>query len=47
MASKSTSLLVMVTSQDQNEGRSHNTNRDKSSFKKVKQFKYLGKTVTY
>jgi hypothetical protein len=47
MAFKSTSLLVTVTSRDENKGRSHNIKRDKSSIKKVKQFKYLGKTVTY
>jgi len=46
MAFKWTSILIMVTSQDQNAGRSHNTNSDKSSFEKVEQFKYFGTTLT-
>jgi hypothetical protein len=46
MAFKWTSLLVMVMSQEQNAGRSHNITSDKSSFEKVQQFKYLGTTLT-
>jgi len=45
MAFKWTSLLVMVMSQDQNAGRSHNIKSDKSSFEKVEQFIYLGTTL--
>jgi hypothetical protein len=33
----------MVTSGDQNEGKSHNIKADNSSFAKVEEFKYLGK----
>ena len=46
MAFKWTSLLVMVMSPDQNTGRSHNIESDKSSFEKVEQFKHLGTTLT-
>jgi len=35
-----------VMSQDQNAGRSHSMKIDNSSFEKVKQFKYLGTTLT-
>jgi len=34
----------MVTSRDQNAGRSHNIKIDKSSFETVEQFKHLGKS---
>jgi hypothetical protein len=33
----------LVTSGDQNEGRSHNIKTDNSSFGRVEEFKYLGK----
>jgi len=36
----------MVMSQDQNAGRSHNIKIDSSSFERVKEFKYLGTTLT-
>jgi hypothetical protein len=36
----------MVTSQDQNAGRSHNIKNDNSSFERVEQFTYLGTTLT-
>jgi len=36
----------MVTSQDQNAGRSHNIKIDSSFFERVKEFKYLGTTLT-
>ena len=36
----------MVMSRDQNAGRSLNTKTDNRSFKRVEQFKYLGKTLT-
>jgi len=36
----------MVLSPDQNAGRSHNTKIDKSSFERVEEFKYWGKTLT-
>jgi len=45
MAFKWTSLLVTVTSQDQNAGRSHNIKHAKSSFEKVGQLKYLATTL--
>jgi len=34
----------MIMSRDQNAGRSHNIKVDNSSFVRVEQFKYLGKT---
>ena len=34
-------------SQDQNAGQSHNIKIDNSSIERVKQFKYLGATLTY
>jgi hypothetical protein len=37
----------MVMSRDQNVGRSHKIKTDNSSFERAKQFKYLGKTLTY
>ena len=37
----------MVTSRDQNAGRSHNMKIDNSSFESVEQFKCLGTTLTY
>jgi hypothetical protein len=37
----------MVTSGDQNAGRSHNIKINNSSFERVEQFKYLGTTLTY
>jgi len=53
MASKKIGLEVnvyktkyMVTSQDQNAGRSHSMKMDNSSFERVKEFKYLGITLT-
>jgi len=36
----------MVMSQDQNAGRSHSMKMDNSSFERVEEFKYLGKTLT-
>ena len=33
-------------SRDQNAGQSHNTQTDSSSFQRVKEFKYLGTTLT-
>jgi hypothetical protein len=33
-------------SRDQNAGRSHNIKTDNSSFERVEQFKYLGRTLT-
>ena len=36
----------MVTSRDQNAGRSHSIKIDNSSFEKVEQFKYLGTSLT-
>jgi len=36
----------MVMSGDQNAGRIHNINIDNGSFERVKQFKYLGTTLT-
>ena len=36
----------MVTSRDQNAGRSHNLRFDNSSIERVEEFKYLGTTVT-
>jgi len=35
----------MVMSRDQNTGRSRNIKTDNSSFARVEQFKYLGKTL--
>jgi len=35
----------MVMSRDQNAGRSHNIKIDNSSFERVEEFRYLGKTV--
>ena len=35
-----------VISRDQNAGRSHNIKTDNSSFERVEEFKYLGKTLT-
>jgi hypothetical protein len=53
IASEETGLEVnayttkyMVTSRDQNEGRSHSIKSDNSSFKKVEDFKILGTTIT-
>jgi len=37
----------MVMSRDKNEGRSRNTKFENSSFERVKQFKYLGTTLTH
>ena len=45
MVFKWTSLLVIVMSQDQNAGRSHNIKCAKSSFERVEQFKYLATTL--
>jgi hypothetical protein len=36
----------MVMSRDRNAGRSHNMKNDNSSFERVKEFKYLGTTLT-
>ena len=36
----------MVKSRDQNAGRSHNIKNDNSSFERVKEFQYLGTTLT-
>jgi hypothetical protein len=36
----------MVTTRDQNVGQNHNINIDNSSFERVEQFTYLGKTLT-
>jgi len=36
----------MVTSRDQNAGRSHNLPINNSSFERVEEFKYLGTTLT-
>ena len=36
----------MVLSRDQDAGRSHSTKIDNSSFERVEEFKYLGKTLT-
>ena len=36
----------MVMSRDQNAGRNHNVRIDNSTFEKVEEFKYLGKTLT-
>jgi len=36
----------MVMSRDQDAGRSHDIKSDGSSFERVEDFKYLGKTVT-
>ena len=36
----------VVKSRDQNAGRSHNIERDHSSFERVEGFKYLGTTLT-
>ena len=51
MASKVIGLEVsadktkyMVTSRDQNAGRSHSKRIDNRSFEKMEEFKYLGKT---
>ena len=53
-ASKETGLEVnadktkyMVMSRDQNAGRSHSMKIDNRSFERVKEFKYLGKILTY
>ena len=53
MASKESGLEVnadktkyMVMSRDQNAGRNHCIQIDNSSFERVEEFKYLGKTVT-
>jgi len=37
----------MVKSQHQNAGQGHNVRSDSSSFERVEQFNYLGKTLTY
>jgi len=37
----------MVMFRDQNAGRSHSIKFGNSSFERVKQFKYLGTTLTY
>ena len=39
-----TEYIVMF--RDQNEGRSHNTKSDNSSFERVEEFKYLGTCLT-
>ena len=36
----------MFLSRDQNAGQSHNIKIDNSSFERVEEFKYLGKTLT-
>jgi len=36
----------MVMSRDQNAGQSHNIETDNSSFERVEEFKYVGKTLT-
>jgi len=36
----------MVISRDQNAGRSHRIKNDNSSFERVEEFKYLGKSLT-
>jgi hypothetical protein len=36
----------VTMSREQNAGRSHNIKRDNSSFERVEEFKYLGKTLT-
>ena len=53
MASKVTGLEVkadktkyMVMSRNQNAGRNHNMKIDNSSFEKMEEFRYLGKTLT-
>ena len=38
--------VYMVTSRDQNAGRSHNMKTGNRSFEKMEQFKYLGKALT-
>ena len=38
--------LLLVMSRHQNAGRSHNTKIDNSSFERVKEFEYLGTTLT-
>ena len=38
--------MYMVTSRDQNAERSHNIKTDNSSFERVEEFEYLGKTLT-
>jgi len=37
----------MVMSRDQNAGRNHSIKMDNSSFERVEEIKYLGKTLTY
>ena len=53
VASKETGLEVnadnskyMVISRDQNAGQSHSIKTDNSSFERVEEFKYLGRTLT-
>ena len=53
VAAKETGLEVnadktkyMVTSRDQNAGRTHSMKSDSSSFERVDEFKYLGTTLT-
>jgi len=53
LASKETGLEVnadktkyMITSRDQNAGRSHSIKTDNSSFERVEEFKYLGTNLT-
>jgi len=36
----------MVMSRDQNAGRSHSIKTDNSSFERVEEFRYLGRTLT-
>jgi len=36
----------MIMSRDQNAGRNHSTENDNSSFERVKEYKYLGTTLT-
>ena len=36
----------MVMSRDQNAGRSHSVKTDNSTFERVEEFRYLGKTLT-
>ena len=43
---KADKIKYMVTSRDQNVGRSHSTKTDNSSFERVEEFKYLGTTLT-
>ena len=47
VASKETDKTKsMVVCQDQEAGQSHNIKTDNSSFERVEEFRYLGKTLT-